>query len=755
MATTLHSFMDIFDTRFEDGENSIQLQKIIIPIIQRDYAQGRDNPDVVRVRERFIEALYKAVTENPITLDFVYGDIDKEGNMTPLDGQQRLTTLFLLHWYAAKKENIVKDDYDFLEKFSYETRYSARNFCHKLVNYNPEFKKDSLSEEIIDQAWFPLDWKNDPTISSMLRMLDAIHNRFKSMTDLWNKLKERCITFYFLPIKDMGLTDELYIKMNSRGKPLTLFEHFKAELEREIRNIDDELADKIMRKIDIDWTDLLWKYRNSNTGSLDDNIIDDEFLRYFKFICDVIYYRKEISAGNRGKDVFELLDLYSSSKSQDAEENIKTLERFFDCWLNIPKYSSPEEFLSSFMADTHENGKILVKFASGSNIFKDCLHTYSDRGKFPLNRFVLLYAITTYLQNLDKVTESDFKRRIRIVNNLIQNSRDEISDRQDRNRMPAILKQTEAIILTGTVNEDISSNFNVHQIFEEKKKIKYLESHPNMASVMFELEDHDLLKGQISIVGIKNLHYTKRFKSLFECDKEKVDCAMMAIGNYGQMEGNKRRYQYGTKSNRSDAWENLFHRSGNSGFEDTKKILISLLDKYEEFSNEILEKIAKDYLIQCKENYPFRYYYIKYDEYRPDSYGKMWNDADADADAEAEAKGYMFRVMQTETRLSEYSYYPALKAALRAASKAASDSHLSKEHYGDRLIFDDEYITCEKDSYLIRKNKDDSFVESIEIKQNADGIDIEDRIIVLKNYIEKKYIDMLSIAADISIAMKQ
>lgn len=730
MATTLHSFMDIFDTRFEDGENSIQLQKIIIPIIQRDYAQGRDNPDVVRVRERFIEALYKAVTENPITLDFVYGDIDKEGNMTPLDGQQRLTTLFLLHWYAAKKENIVKDDYDFLEKFSYETRYSARNFCHELVNYNPEFKKDSLSEEIIDQAWFPLDWKNDPTISSMLRMLDAIHNRFKSVTDLWNKLKERCITFYFLPIKDMGLTDELYIKMNSRGKPLTLFEHFKAELEREIRNIDDELANKIMRKIDIDWTDLLWKYRNSNTGSLDDNIIDDEFLRYFKFICDVIYYRKEISAGNRGKDVFELLDLYSSSKSKDAEENIKTLERFFDCWLNIRDYSDPKDFLSSFMANTHEDGKILVKSGSDLNIFKDCLHTYPDRAKFPLNRFVLLYAITTYLQNLDKVTESDFKRRIRIVNNLIQNSRDEISDRQDRNRMPAILKQTEAIILTGTV-KDISPNFNVHQILEEKEKIKYLESNPNMASVIFELEDHDLLKGQISIIGIENLNYHERFESLFECDKEKVDCAMMAIGNYGQMEGNKRRYQYGTKSN-SSAWENLFHKSSNSGFQKTSDILISLLDKYEKFSNEILEKIAKDYLEKCEveEKYPFRYYYIKYDEYRPDSYGKMWND-DADAEDETEAKGYTFRVMQTESRLSESSYAPALKAA--------SDSHLSKKDYGDRLIFDNVYITYEKDSYLIRKNEDDSIVGSIEFKQNADGIDIEDRIIRLKNYIEENF----------------
>lgn len=745
MATTLHSFMDIFDTKFEDGAGPIQVQKIIIPIIQRDYAQGRDNPDVARVRERFIEALYKAVTENPITLDFVYGDIDKEGNMTPLDGQQRLTTLFLLHWYAAKKGNVSKDDYDFLEKFSYETRYSARNFCHKLVNYNPEFKKDSLSEEIIDQAWFPLDWKNDPTISSMLRMLDAIHNRFKDVTDLWNKLKERCITFYFLPIKDMGLTDELYIKMNSRGKPLTLFEHFKAELEREIRNIDDELANKIMRKIDIDWTDLLWKYRNSNTGSLDDNIIDDEFLRYFRFICDVIYYRKEIPIGNRGKEVFELLDLYSSSKSEDAEENIKTLERFFDCWLNIRDYSDPKDFLSSFMANTHEDGKILVKSGSDLNIFKDCLHTYPERAKFPLNRFVLLYAITTYLQNLDKVTESDFKRRIRIVNNLIQNSRDEISDRQDRNRMPAILKQTEAIILTGVTNDDIGPSFNAHQIEEEQEKIDYLELNLNMASVMFELEDHDLLKGQISIVGIDpdnpdnldNLHhYTKRFKSLFECDKEKVDCAMMAIGNYGQMEGNKRRYQYGTKSNRSDAWENLFHRSSNLGFEETSKILISLLDKYEEFSDEILEKIAKDYLEECKGKgeYPFRYYYIKYDEYRPNSYGKMWND-------DADRNPYMFRVMQTETRLSEYSYYPALKAA--------SDSHLSKEHYGDRLIFGDEYITCTKDSYVRRKSDDpNSEPIIIKIKQNAKGIDTEDRISLLKGYIEDNFADMLSITTD-------
>ena len=337
MATTLHSFIDIFDTTFGNDQEAVQLKKIIIPIIQRDYAQGRKEPDVTRVRERFLKSLYKAVTEKPITLDFVYGDIDNKGNMTPLDGQQRLTTLFLLHWYAAKKNNIPEEQYGFLKNFSYDTRYSARYFCEELVDYSPQFKT-AISKEIINQAWFPLDWMNDPTINSMLVMLDSIDSCFKEVFDLWDRLMHRCITFYFLPIKDMGLTDELYIKMNSRGKPLTLFEHFKAELERDIRAIDEDMANRIMDKIDRDWTDLLWQYRNRGSNSPDGVIIDDEFLRYFKFICDVICYRLDKSPLGRSNDEFDLLQMYFSSKGPDALKNIQTMESFFDCWCNIPGY---------------------------------------------------------------------------------------------------------------------------------------------------------------------------------------------------------------------------------------------------------------------------------------------------------------------------------------------------------------------------------------------------------------------------------
>jgi hypothetical protein len=126
MGTALHTFISIFNTAFEVGPQAIPLKKIEIPNIQRDYAQGRVDEEVSRIRTRFLASLHQAMTDKPITLDFVYGDIDENGVMIPLDGQQRLTALFLLHWYAAKQGGIDASEYRFLENFSYETRYSAR-----------------------------------------------------------------------------------------------------------------------------------------------------------------------------------------------------------------------------------------------------------------------------------------------------------------------------------------------------------------------------------------------------------------------------------------------------------------------------------------------------------------------------------------------------------------------------------------------------------------------------------------------------
>ena len=129
MKATLCSFSEMFKLG--------TVKSIVIPKLQRDYAQGRRTPVVKRVRDKFLDALYDAVTVAPIELDFVYGDI-VGGVLSPLDGQQRLTTLFLLYWYAAKRGNVDRSRYEFLKSFGYDTRYSDVRF--EAVRRNNRFR---------------------------------------------------------------------------------------------------------------------------------------------------------------------------------------------------------------------------------------------------------------------------------------------------------------------------------------------------------------------------------------------------------------------------------------------------------------------------------------------------------------------------------------------------------------------------------------------------------------------------------------
>ena len=102
--------------------------------LQRDYAQGRPDPDASRIRHDFLGVLHRALTGGEaVGLDFVYGDVTGEV-LTPLDGQQRLTTLFLLHWYLAARADRL-DEQQGWKQFSYDTRHSARRFCEELVKW--------------------------------------------------------------------------------------------------------------------------------------------------------------------------------------------------------------------------------------------------------------------------------------------------------------------------------------------------------------------------------------------------------------------------------------------------------------------------------------------------------------------------------------------------------------------------------------------------------------------------------------------
>jgi hypothetical protein len=716
METKLYTFIDIFNTEFqvktgEGMEKNVKLKQIVIPIIQRDYAQGRLSADVTRVRNRFLEALKKSVTEKSITLDFVYGNVDLEGVLTPLDGQQRLTTLFLLHWYVAKKENIPFDKYDFLNNFSYETRYSARDFCHELVNNTFSFNYNSIQEEIIDQSWFPLDWKRDPTINSMLVMLDAISDKFKDITNIWQKLEDGCISFYFLPIRDMGLTDELYIKMNSRGKPLTNFEHFKAELEQHLRKYDDDIAKRIINKIDINWTDMLWQYRG------DDNVTDDEFLRYFTFICDIICYKHNLSPQGKSHDPFYLIDEYFSVGSDDLQNNISLLESYFDCWCELSK-AQPNAYCSSLMSKQHEEGKVMIEERYDVDIFNDCLRSYGElqnngNRMFPLGRTIILY---TLVSNLCKQC-NDFAHKLRIINNLVRNSGDEISDSENRkggNHLPAILRQVDSLLHADIITNELG--FNINQIQEEQLKYAWTKEHPEQSEMLFAIEDHPLLYGQIGILGLDNIEYFSRFRSLFTCDWELIGKAMLAFGDYKQKESDEWRYQLG--SSMESSWKFLFHKSSAYGYEQTKKVLGTLLSSTDDFSDQYLQKLINTYIEDCEKSKHFgwQYYYLKYPSFCPGRFGKyQWTDFDNSP--------YIILVLYAH-------YYPSGNAYIPFLNEIDAEN-INRDDLGQSLVYDNRIVRMNNDSFVAYDNNKEAY--RLNIPMNEDGTDAVDRIILAKN----------------------
>lgn len=444
---------------------------IEIPIIQRDYAHGRLGKETLR--KNFLADLKKALdNESPykdtsMKLDFVYGS-KENGRLNPLDGQQRLTTLWLLHWYIALRAGqLNEDNCSIFRKFTYETRISSREFCENLcvpvhfLNYN---RKDIVGF-ITKQTWFYSAWKQDPTIQSMLRMLggtkvadkkgediiDGIEELFQNTNEdvfknYWKLLTEKdAIVFYHLPLSDFGLSDDLYIKMNARGKQLTSFENFKADLIGYItKQTEDEELDKHDReewkklldpitgipiKIDTDWTDIFWRNKSI------DNRIDDIFFafinRFFlqELICaknedntEFLYFANDIEKSNE-----TFTHLYGkSSDDSNLQYNGFGKYKYYECQeckeIPISFFTRLCETLTNFKIEEPEVLKCFPDWVD-SKIF-EFIPKYDDKGQISTlgqKERVVFLAICRYLEN-GRFESRSFKQWMRVVWNITENS---------------------------------------------------------------------------------------------------------------------------------------------------------------------------------------------------------------------------------------------------------------------------------------------------------------------------------------------
>lgn len=486
---------------------------IRIPIIQRDYAQGR--PAEKEVRERFLRTLKDALskpaddTSLPLNLDFIYGSVEsnEQTRFLPLDGQQRLTTLFLLHWYLAWKDNqwpafeelFLSEGHS---RFVYSVRPSSNEFFDQLVTYRPDAMPQditSLKDRIVDQPWYFRSWRLDPTIQAVLHMLDAIHDKFGESNGLFARLLDEdqpAITFQLLDLDNFGLSDDLYIKMNARGKPLTAFETFKARYEQELGNQLQEVpfsigeqafgaADYLARRMDTTWADLFWKHRKAGS-----NLYDEAFMNVFRAVALI----------TRSPDSPQYLHDFARLRTED---NPPSYTDFHSCsWLDEEFTWTLVCLLDSWCGNSGELCRLLPdgRYFDEKAFFNKIVANGANLS------YTELVQLTAYAQFIvahqDSIDAEAFQEWMRVIQNLAVNTGyNRPADLQRSVRgLAGLLEHSSDILTHFSQSEKPVTGFSELQITEEKFKAQLMLAHDGWRTHIDRAEGHGYFRGQIGFL---------------------------------------------------------------------------------------------------------------------------------------------------------------------------------------------------------------------------------------------------------------
>lgn len=502
---------------------------ILIPHLQRDYVQGSDESII----GPFLDALLKSLCSNDceIDLNYIYGYEETE-RFVPIDGQQRLTTLWLLHLYIASKIG-DKALNEFTVKICYSSREFASDFCdsikdnlHEVLNLIDKKSYQYLDEAIIDQNWFISSWESSTTVKSMLITLRNLHQKFNfiDVNKLWDRLKrESPISFSFLIMDGKNLDDDIYIKMNGRGRTLSTFENLKSWMDEQISRIKAtglkaEWHDQWGTNMDNKWTDFFWQNRNKNQERPEE--IDDEQLCC---ICNLLIIYWNLNKGSLNKHIDELRDehdklffkdllvLLDLSNEEIPNENI--IEKIFDqlrdsnlfplVWIERLKLMEDGflEWVYNSMETISEKSKKIndldlffgVDSGNVTSIYDIALCKGSYNRTLPL-----LYSIIVF----GKYEISDIHAWMRLMRNFILNTT------IDRKNIIGIFHNIESIgekVRGSNIYEYLSTieidadkekwEFNHKQVIEERMKAspEFLE----LRELMEQMENSKFFRGRI------------------------------------------------------------------------------------------------------------------------------------------------------------------------------------------------------------------------------------------------------------------
>lgn len=281
-----------------------EIEQIIIPEIQRDYVwevsnvkkltgdiqksfdkksshqieikvNGKDGiPESI---SQFLSQEYeRLVYQQKLGFIYAYHDRDYAGKFFLIDGQQRITTLYLMLLYLYKTTDKAEEFRTLyfnneIPKVDYKVREQSHDFLHLLIKSFLDGKEYKDSE-----AFYSTEYLKDTTIKHLIenfefigKELSTIENKLDFLDYLENFVE---VNYFDTHLSEQG--EQLYIYMNSRGEQLSHQEIIRAELMQKISDAEEKIQ---LGKEWEKWQNFFWKHRGGNENA--DNGFE-EFLKW-------------------------------------------------------------------------------------------------------------------------------------------------------------------------------------------------------------------------------------------------------------------------------------------------------------------------------------------------------------------------------------------------------------------------------------------------------------------------------------------
>jgi len=368
------------------------------------------------------------------------------------------------------------------------------------------------SSIIRDQSWWLNKWNADPTIDGMLRMLDTIDSIFfKSWEEAANNLfsaDHNTILFQFLKLENFYDPDDLFIKMNARGLPLTEFEIFKGKWMEQIETLYEPAEIKSLKSlIDVSWTDFLWPLRTQRKELKN---IDPFFQNLLKLIIG-----NSTASLLSNKVDFDIL--FEANKKELSFSYGKYTEEYnvvFDRVMldrikeELEAMCSPNSVFTKFRTSEtkHEKWIDLEKEWQFFVIQDRDNNNPNYKGR------VTLYALSRFFTLMPSTNDCEVNQWSRLIRNLIENTRFDSSNDAVR-----VIKDIDTMLLELTayykenngsscVNDWVAQNttftpkgFTNSQWEEEKIKAE-LRKDSSWNDEITKAEKHQYLNGKIGLI---------------------------------------------------------------------------------------------------------------------------------------------------------------------------------------------------------------------------------------------------------------